>query len=131
VRELQADEKIVVRSARLPVSLTARRHELLQRSGGRVADHELAGVGATLWNNGAGLAPDQLGASCTESLEAAERKLTGGAIEVTITPFHRLDCQPVTDEPAPNANRGPEWRKVFVQAEFEAKPPGIIKQRLA
>ena len=111
VSQLEPDEQVVA-ECRWP-----RRGLLWSRSSSRPEgegigriDDELARIGPTFRDDGARLAPDELGAAGAETSKPAECQFAGRAVELGVAPFHRLDRQPVAHQAAADRDR-PEERR--------------------
>ena len=74
--ELEADQKVVNSSIGFHVGSSGQLCETRERVEVSFVDDELAGIRPSLGDDGARLAPDQLGPACSESLEAADGQVT-------------------------------------------------------
>ena len=131
VGQLESDQKVVDRAAEVDVGPAAGCDDLLERRRRGFIDQELAGIGPSFRNHGAGLAPDQLGATGSESAVTTQGELAGSAVKVAVAALHRLDRQPVADRPTTHAQRCAQRGQVVLKLDVQPEFPGVVPQRLA
>ena len=100
VRQLQADEEVRILSPGGAMGLSTNSNDALEPEGMRFAGQELPRVGPSLGHDGGGLAPDELRPATAPKAAlangAGRRQVVRGAFESTVTPFHRLNHQPIS-----------------------------------
>src|SRR5216683_915881 len=95
MRQLKADDQIVIGAENFAVSLPAFAQHPLQRASRVVVDEQLPGVGPPFLDDGSGFAPNEFRPTRAETAVAAKREFIGFAFQGAITTFHRLDAKRV------------------------------------
>ncbi len=124
MRELKADEQVVVLAVGLEMSLAGRAHQSSQRRDVGRIDQKLTGIGPAFGDDRAGLPPDQLGPAGAEAAVAAEGQLARRAIGLPVAAFHRLNRQPVANPAASDIQRLQKRREIGAQFHSQAKCSG-------
>src|SRR5436853_2129976 len=101
--QLEADQEVVGVPAAFPVLVPRERDELLQLGEVLLRKEELARVGAAFGDDGAGLAPEDLGSAPGEAAPAVVRDLVRLAVEGPVAALHRMDDVAVADGPMTDA----------------------------
>jgi len=99
VRQLQDRDKAVARSEFLLVRFAAGLEQLLQPLCGARMDPELARVGTAFRDHRAGFKPDQLRSARAKPAVAAESQFAGIAVRISVTTFHGMNRERISDSP--------------------------------
>src|SRR4051794_26376882 len=125
MRELNADEKIAGR----PVLAAWHRDELLERGQRVLRNQQLPGISARIRIDGNGFAPEQCRSPGAESFPATERQLVWRALERAVTPFHRMDREPVSNCPMRNRKRLERRLNVVLESDVNAERGDLFLER--
>src|SRR5271168_3122538 len=111
VRQLQSDQKPLIRSRNLSMFLEQRRFQPCQSCFRLRSRQKLIRIRAPFMADGDGFAaPNQFCPAASESLPPANRMLAGIAVASTVPSFHRLNSEAIADPNAFAKNRLRQWR---------------------
>src|SRR5262245_23748538 len=121
VRQLQADEQIIVRTEGFTVGLTAFAQHPFQVGCRLVVEKQLPRVGPPLVEHRGRLAPDELGPAGAETAVTPKRQLIGPAVGRAVATLHGLDTEPVAGTQRADGHRLKQRPQVIAKAKVETE----------